>query len=142
MKKLDYTASACKFSDMNWPWKNSATVLLSDDATKAETKVLAFKKAIKSLRKGVEESLKTGGKSRRASFCLDESVALALEETSLLRNVLEEYANYEKGIGQLLAENEKNILCHINSAQGWTQLLDQDLPAAMTAKKNLDAAKK
>jgi hypothetical protein len=151
-------------SKMNvaWSWHRPKEVLTTNKATQAESRLNAIKKAAKTLKKGVEDSLKTSTKNRgddiesrkrrTSEYVLGENVCMALNTlntepigmnlsahtTSPLTSVLERFANLEKTIGHMLAVNECELYTFIGSDTPLAKLLSDDIPAVANAKKEID----
>jgi len=143
---------------MSW-WTSSSKNCLTENATKAENRLKAIKKAVKTFRASVEESLRTATrrqnenaearKRRTQEFVCGEKVAAAvnvlLEEgkrdgsqITSLNTVMERYATFEKNVGQMLVNNEIEITTFLLSDTPMSKLLNKDIPAITAAKSELE----
>ncbi len=121
--------------------------------------MFSLPKAAKTLKKSVEDSLRTSSRNRNEElemrkkrsneFVLGDNIATAVhslcenktgynEHCSPLNTVLERYANFEKTIGHMLAANELEITTFLGSDTPLSKLLSEDMPAVTAAKKELD----
>jgi len=144
---------------MNWGWTSSSKSVLTDNATKAENRLKAIKKAVKTFKASVEESLRTSSrrssetvearKRRTQEFVCGEKVATAVSSLSeegkrdgnpitALNTVMERYATFEKNVGQMLVNNEIEISTFLLSDTPMSKLLNKDIPAITAAKSELE----
>lgn len=130
-----------------------------NNGLRAAFKDVSILQAAKTLKKSVEDSLRTSSRSkneelevrkkRSAEFILGDNVAAAVhsltadgkvnEHYSPLNTVMERFANFEKTIGHMLAANELEISTFLASDTPLSKLLNDDIPAVNAAKKELDA---
>lgn len=145
---------------MNWTWPSRSGTVLTDHATCAENRLKAVKRAAKTLKKSVEDSIRTSSrnkneeleirKRRSNEFVLGENIAIAVhilaedksssnnETCSPLNTVMERYANFEKTIGLMFADSELKITTFLASDTPLSKLLHEEIPAVTAAKKDLE----
>jgi len=144
---------------MNVFWSTNPKNVLCDSANKAENRLKAIKKAVKTFKATVEESLRTATKRqnenvdvrkrRTQEFVCGEKVAQAVSTLteegkredlpiSALNTVMERFATFEKNIGHMLAANEIEITTFLLSDTPMSKLLNKDIPAVTAAKTELE----
>lgn len=144
---------------MNVFWSTNPKNVLCDSANKAENRLKAIKKAVKTFKATVEESLRTATKRqnenvdlrkrRTQEFVCGEKVAQAVSTLteegkredlpiSALNTVMERYASFEKNLGYMLAANEIEITTFLLSDTPMSKLLNKDIPAVTAAKTELE----